>query len=139
MEIDKHKNPKINSFFEKLKSHIIQKSSVIATQTLYFSLKGETTKTELVVKLYAPIQIDASTPVATKLSGAFVCYVDFSHLCHGHLIYGYDEFQAINFASSLDRFLKVLDNKCNLYSLDNNKFEFYFSDTCNHWSALSKT
>lgn len=133
MELAEDKKLEIDSFFEELKSHIVQKSPVIATQKLYFSLKGDSIKTELVVKLYAPIRIDASIPVATKLSGAFVCYVDFSHLCHGHLIYGYDEFQAINFASSLDRFLKALDNKCNLYSLDNNRFEFYFSDTCNHW------
>lgn len=132
MEFAEYKNPEVDSFFDELKEYIIKKSSVIATQKLYFSLESEATKNELIVRLYAPVQIDTSIPVAAKMNGSFVCYVDFSHLCYGHFLYGCDEFQAINFASNLDPFLRALDKKCNLYSSDSSEHEFYFCDACNH-------
>lgn len=125
-----------DSFFSanrELKKYVASNSSVVATRVLYFSLKGETKKRELVIKLYAPIQIVASTQVTAGPAGSFVCYLEFSRLCNGYLFYGYDEFQAIGFASNLDPILKALDDRCNLYFDDSIECEFYFDNACNRW------
>ena len=61
----------------------------------------------------------------------YVCYVEFSQLSDGHLFYGYDEFQALNFASDLDCILRTLDDICNLYFSDADEDIFYFDDACN--------
>lgn len=118
---------------KKLKKYIANNSSVIATRVLYFSLKGETEKNELVIKLYAPIQISTSTFATAGLNGPFACYLEFSRLCNGHLFYGYDEFQAIGFASDIDPILKTLGDRCNLYFDDSIECEFYFDNACNRW------
>lgn len=118
---------------DELKKYVTSNSSVVATRVLFFSLKGETKKNELVIKLYAPIRIDTSTRVTTCLVGSFVCYVDFSCLCDGHLVYGYDEFQAVEFASDLDPVLRALGDRCNLYFGDGIECVFYFDDACNRW------
>jgi len=133
MKFTENQESEIDPFFDELKSYITQRSPVIATQKLCFSLKGEATKNELVIRMYAPIQINASIQVAIELSGTFACYVDFSHLCNGYLFYGYDEFQVISFASNIDPLLRALDKECNLYFDDKTEYEFYFYDACNHY------
>lgn len=135
MGIIEHKelDDRLFTAHKKLMKYAAGNSSVIATRKLYFSLKGETNKNELTIKLYAPIQVDASVRDVTAPVGAFACYVEFSYFCNGHLFYGYDELQAINFASDLDPLLRALDKKCNLYFSDSAESDFYFSDACNRW------
>lgn len=112
--------------FERMKKHIMNTSYVIATQKLFFSRKEDVNKTELIVRLYAPVYFEETE--------SFVCYVFFSHLTRGYIFYGLDEFQAIKSAADLDLLLKLMDRRqCNLYYSDKADDSFYFDDACNSW------
>ena len=116
-----------------LMKYAAESSLIIATRTLFFTLKGEVKKNKLTVELHAPFQVGASIEEGAVPHDPFACYIGFSHLCDGYLFYGFDEFQALSFALDLDPLLRMLDKKCNLYFTDHTEDEFYFDDACNRW------
>ena len=98
----------------------------IAQRKLLYSLKGEDVRNEFVIGITAPYIVDQSMVSFPIGNGFMGCDVQISGLEEdGSKVYGADSLQALNLASDVESFLKVLQKKYDLYWLSG---EPYFED-----------
>lgn len=99
----------------------------IAERELLYSLKGESTRKKLTVRVRAPYLIDESMVDFTFDPGTAGCTIEFDGLPEEltEQVYGADSVQALSLATDIDPYLKGLGKKYDFYWADGSP---YFDD-----------
>ena len=89
----------------------------IAERKLLYSLKGDNTRKEFVIRLGAPYFVQGGmVNFSVGEEGCWGCHVEIEGLNEKYSeIYGTDSLQAVNIASNVEHFLKRLQEKYDLY------------------------
>ncbi len=89
----------------------------IAKRELLYSLKGESGRTKLVVRISAPYLIDEGTVNFEFPHGAAACKIEFDGLPQNIIeeVHGMDSIQALEFASDVNPYLKGLEKEYDFY------------------------
>lgn len=113
---------------KKLEDHIKEESRVIATRKLYYSVKGNSIKHELIVRLYAPVRLRKEDDDVDYSRFHYASYVEFSSIYGGFLFYGYDALQAIELAAPIDLILREKENEYDFYFTRIDSYPLYFDE-----------
>ena len=91
----------------------------IAERELLYSLKGDSTKKKLVIKISAPYLIEENTVNFQIHPGASACKIEFDGLPKSLVeeVHGVDSIQALAFASDIEPYLKGLEKKYDFFWL----------------------
>ena len=89
----------------------------IAERELLYSLKGESTRKKLVVRIRAPYLIEENTVNFEFPPGAAACKIEFDGLPKSLVeeVHGVDSIQALALATDIDPFIKGLEKKYDLF------------------------
>lgn len=89
----------------------------IAERELLYSLKGDSVKNKLIIKISAPYRIEENAVNFEVHSGASACKIEFEGLPKNLIeeVHGADSIQALAFAANIDPYLKGLEKKYDLY------------------------
>ena len=99
----------------------------IAERELLYSLKGDSARKKLVVRISEPYLVDESMVDFTFDPGTAGCTIEFEGLPESFAeeVHGADSIQALAFATDIDPYLKSLEKKYDLYWPDGSP---YFED-----------
>lgn len=99
----------------------------IAERELLYSLKGETTRKKLIIRICEPYPIEKSSWNFEFPPGAYSCKIIFDGLPNMLVeeVQGADSIQALALATDVDSYLKGLEKKYDLYWASG---EPYFED-----------
>lgn len=90
----------------------------MAERKLLFSLKGEPTRTEFVIRISEPFQVEQHTVEFSIGEGIVGCSINIEGLPEKeHDVYGVDAIQALNIATNVEPLLERLQKKYDLYWL----------------------
>lgn len=88
----------------------------IAERELLYSLKGNSVREKLVVRICEPYLVDKNMVNFKCDPGTAGCTIEFDGLPEGDVdVYGVDTIQALHLASDLEPYLKGLEKKYDLY------------------------
>lgn len=89
----------------------------IAERHLLFSIKGESERKPLVIRVFAPRPVDAASVSFQVAPGTAVCTVEFDGIPDETLgdIYGADSLQALQLAADIEPVLKRLSKRYDFY------------------------
>ncbi len=89
----------------------------IAKRELLYSLKGDSTKNKLIIKISTPYPIEENLVNFEIHPGASACKIEFEGLPNSLIeeVHGADSIQALAFATNIDPYLKGLEKKYDFY------------------------
>ncbi len=92
-------------------------TTVIAQRNLLFSVKGQTERRPLVIRLYAPQPVTPDSPLYRPGQETASCRVEFDGIAAGNLgdTFGADTLQAIQLAADIEPTLKRLSKEYDFY------------------------
>ena len=93
------------------------KGVCIAERYLYYTLRGESAKSKLTVRVYAPIAVERQNVEFEIEDGTSGCRYEIEGLPESlsDTVYGADSLQALQLAVNIDGVLKSLTQKYDLY------------------------
>jgi len=92
-------------------------TTVIAQRRLLFSLKGQTERKPLIIRIYAPQPVDPASPLYRPDGDIASCRVEFEGLDVEVLdeVFGADTIQALQLAADIEPTLKRLSKRYDFY------------------------
>ena len=95
----------------------------IAERELLYSLKGESTRKKLVVKISAPYLVDQSMVNFKFDPGTAGCTIEFDGIPESSIeVHGVDTLHALKLAADIDPYLRGLERKYDLFWLSGDAY-----------------
>jgi len=92
-------------------------TTVIAQRNLLFSLKGQSLRRPLAIRVYAPVPVPPESPLYRPDQETASCRVEFDGIAAGSLsdTYGADTLQALQLAADVEPILRRLSKDYDFY------------------------